>query len=84
MSGEGQLDDLDALAEAMKDRPGRNAARIPRVLAALCELWMENPDLRLGQIISNACIAFYTEDDQAERELRKWTEYLRERKNPRG
>lgn len=72
---------LDAWSEAMKNRPGRNPARIPRVLAALGELWMENPDLRLGQIMSNASIVFYTEDDQAERELRKWTEYLRERNN---
>lgn len=57
MSGDEQL---DAWSEAMKNRPGRNPARIPRVLAVLGELWMENPDLRLGQIISKVQLAIGT------------------------
>ena len=31
----------------------RDPARIPKVLAALHAFWEKNPDLRLGQIISN-------------------------------
>lgn len=32
----------------------RDPNRIPEVLTALGQYWMENPDLRLGQIINNA------------------------------
>ena len=31
----------------------RNPERIPEVLKELEEFWKQNPDLRLGQIISN-------------------------------
>jgi hypothetical protein len=58
----------------------RDRNRIPKVLAALGEIWQENPDLRLGQIIANASITFYTEDDQALREIQKWIDYYRERR----
>jgi hypothetical protein len=56
----------------------RDPKRIPKVLAALGELWQEHPDLRLGQIIGNASITFYTEDDQAEKSLTEWRDYYRE------
>lgn len=59
---------------------GRDPKRIPEVLALLGEMWMENPDLRLGQIMGNASITFYTEDDQAAVALTQWRDYLRERK----
>jgi hypothetical protein len=58
----------------------RDLSRIPKLLAALGEVWMEHPDLRLGQIISNASIGFYTEDDRALTELTKWRDYYRERR----
>ena len=45
------------------------------MLSALGELWQKNPDLRLGQIISNASIHFYTEDDKALTGLRQWDDY---------
>lgn len=51
----------------------RDPERIPEVLAAVREAWLENPDLRLGQLIYNAARAkrplppcpglFYVEDD---------------------
>lgn len=57
----------------------RDAERIPKILAALGEYWMNNPDLRLGQIMGNASIAYYTEDDKALQGLEQWLEYDRER-----
>lgn len=57
----------------------RDAGRIPKTLAALGELWTMNPDLRLGQIIGNASITFYTEDDKALLALNQWIEYYKER-----
>jgi len=59
---------------------GREAKRIPELLALLGELWMENPDLRLGQIIGNASITYYTEDDNAALALKQWRDYCRDRK----
>lgn len=59
---------------------GRDPKRIPKVLAALGELWAANPDLRLGQIMGNAAITYYTEDDQACRELQRWNEWYQEQK----
>lgn len=56
----------------------RDANRIPKVLSALGELWMNNPDLRLGQIMGNAAITYYTEDDQALQEIERWREWYRE------
>lgn len=53
----------------------RDADRIPKILAALGELWMKNPDLRLGQIMSNASITFYTEDDRALKEIEAWQDW---------
>lgn len=50
------------------------------MLALLGEYWMENPDLRLGQIIGNASITYYTEDDQAAVALTQWRDYARDRK----
>jgi hypothetical protein len=56
----------------------RDAKRIPKILAALGELWLANPDLRLGQIMGNAAITFYTEDDKALTGLTDWRDYYRE------
>jgi hypothetical protein len=41
---------------------------------------MQNPDLRLGQIISNASITFYAEDDKALQGLQQWIDYYKERR----
>lgn len=57
----------------------RDAARIPKTLEALGQLWLENPDLRLGQIMSNASITFYTEDDRALTEIQAWRDWYAER-----
>jgi len=58
----------------------RDVKRIPEVLAAIGELWMANPDLRLGQIMSNANVHFYTEDDKALQGLNQWIDYYKDRK----
>jgi uncharacterized protein YihD (DUF1040 family) len=58
----------------------RDAKRIPEVLAVLGELWMENPDMRLGQMMGNASITYYTEDDKAAVALTQWRDYCRDRK----
>ena len=59
----------------------RDPDRIPKVLSALAHLWMENPDLRLGQIMGNASISYYTEDNKALGELEKWREHFQDRKS---
>ena len=58
----------------------RDPSRIPKVLAALGELWMQNPDLRLGQIMGNAAITFYTEDDRALTEIERWSDWYKEQR----
>lgn len=58
----------------------RDQSRIPKVLAALGELWMANPDLRLGQIMGNAAITYYTEDDRALKELEAWNVHYKDMK----
>jgi hypothetical protein len=57
----------------------RDKKRIPEILAALGELWLANPDLRLGQIIGNASITYYTEDDKALMGLEQWRDWYLER-----
>jgi uncharacterized protein YihD (DUF1040 family) len=55
----------------------RDPNRIPRVLDLLEKVWKEVPDLRLGQLIENIARdmgwndAYYVEDDDLEKELRK-------------
>lgn len=56
----------------------RDTDRIPKVLAALGELWLANPDLRLGQIMGNAAITYYTEDDKALQGIEQWRDWYRE------
>lgn len=48
----------------------RDPNRIPEVLATLAAYWLQFPDMRLGQIVSNSSIIrngnadpFYLEDD---------------------
>lgn len=41
---------------------------------------MQQPDLRLGQIMGNASITYYTEDDKALQALQQWVEYYKERR----
>ncbi|MBP7632943.1 hypothetical protein KBA41_02145 [Candidatus Ozemobacteraceae bacterium] len=54
----------------------REIARIDRVLAAIREKWLLNPDLRLGQMIINAVRpeqpcpeVFYIEDAELEKSI---------------
>ena len=42
----------------------RNPKRIEKILRTLLELWLLNPDYRLGQLIENCGINFFTEDDK--------------------
>ena len=44
----------------------RDLKRIPVVLELVRKAWEKNPDLRLGQLIENACVfdPFYTEDEE--------------------
>lgn len=55
----------------------RDPNRIPRVLELLEKVWQEVPNWRLGQLIENIARdmgwndAFYMEDDDLEKELRK-------------
>lgn len=60
----------------------RDSKRIPVILAALGELWAANPDLRLGQIMGNAAVTYYTEDDKALKELNAWREWYKESRHP--
>lgn len=63
----------------------RNPNRIKPVLAAIEAYWMQNPDLRLGQIVCNAAGGdpFYTEDSAlvaglAKNAPQKKKDYLKE------
>jgi uncharacterized protein YihD (DUF1040 family) len=53
----------------------RDPRRIDRILKLLRAYWMANPDLRLGQLISNTAYTgenghlFYMEDEVVEKEL---------------
>lgn len=54
--------------------PPRDPKRIPRILAKLEKVWKKNPDLRLGQLITNCWtnssnVLFYVEDDVLEKGL---------------
>ena len=46
----------------------RDPERIPKILARLERVWKVNPDLRLGQLISNTAkdefTLFYIEDEE--------------------
>lgn len=54
-------------ASVLFNRPPRDPARIDRVLAAIREAWMLQPDTRLGQLLENAgppiVELYYVEDD---------------------
>lgn len=59
----------------------RDLNRIEPMLQLLREVWMESPDLRLGQIIVNALrpsdqvpVVFYAEDDKMAEGLRGLTD----------
>lgn len=58
----------------------RDVKRIPEILAAIGELWLANPDLRLGQIMGNAAITYYTEDDKALTGIEQWRDWYREQR----
>ena len=55
----------------------RDPARIDRIIELLRAYWKANPDLRLGQIVTNLLatpgqpVVFYVEDYYAERALRE-------------
>lgn len=43
----------------------RDPSRIPLLVNELYQIWAMQPDLRLGQIVGNSDISYYTEDDEA-------------------
>lgn len=64
----------------------RDPARIDTILEQLREVWMLNPDLRLGQLIYNAARmrdpnladVFNIEDDSLSKGLRRYNEWTNE------
>ena len=53
----------------------RDPKRINKVLAAIGEVWEKNPDLRLGQLLSNVYrdpALYYIEDDKLVEEIKKY------------
>lgn len=53
----------------------RDPKRIPKVLARIQAFWEKNPDLRLGQLVSNLAgneDVFYVEDSKMERNLQNF------------
>jgi hypothetical protein len=62
----------------------RDKSRIPKLLTLLNEVWTENPDLRLGQLIVNAVRPsapapqiFSLEDDKMEDKLKELLQLIR-------
>lgn len=62
----------------------RDPNRIPEIIQFLAQHWLENPDLRLGQIIGNAQINYYTEDEAALEKLRGVDQLIRDHKESRN
>ena len=56
----------------------RDPERIGPVLAELGEYWVRHPDLRLGQIMGNLGIGYYTEEFELLLSLRVETERERQ------
>lgn len=53
----------------------RDPKRISEVLAAIGEVWEKNPDLRLGQLLSNVYrdpSLYYIEDDKLVKEIKRY------------
>ena len=57
----------------------RNKSRIDYILGILEFFWKANPDLRLGQILSNVSSvvinnpdSYYLEDNELKEQLEKW------------
>lgn len=48
----------------------RDPKRIPKVLKLIKKIWEDNPDLRLCQLLLNADITYWTEDDILENTLK--------------
>lgn len=59
----------------------RDPNRISRILNLIATLWKNNPDMRLGQLLSNFAEfrgdPFYYEDDITEEKLRSWVEKIK-------
>ena len=53
----------------------RDPNRIPEILRTVSKVWYKNPDLRLGQLILNACPTdaglYYLEDQELLENLKK-------------
>jgi len=62
----------------------RDPNRIPEIIQFLAQHWMENPDLRLGQIIGNARITYNTEDGAALEKLQEVDQLIRDNKERRN
>ncbi|HUR52837.1 MAG TPA: hypothetical protein VMZ71_01815 [Gemmataceae bacterium] len=57
----------------------RDPARIDRIIELLWDVWKQNPDMRLGQLVVNAIRPsepcpqiFYPDDDVVEKSLTDW------------
>lgn len=50
----------------------RNPNRIPSYCNKIAELWARVPDMRLGQLLDNAGVSFYTEDEDAIRKVEEF------------
>lgn len=59
----------------------RDPNRIDRILNLIAVLWRRNPDMRLGQLLSNFADfrsdPFYIEDDITEEKLKSWLEKIK-------
>ena len=68
----------------------RDPNRIDTMLDELKQLWMTDPDWRLGQLIANLSRAagiedpFYIEDDHMLEIIRKWNTYARSERNSKS
>ena len=73
------------ILKKQKVRELRDPKRIPKILKRLNKVWMENPDLRLGQIISNGITylnpkldVFYIEDEELIESIEKLNDKCKE------
>lgn len=76
--------EFDELIKTMNDRPIRDPERIDKVLKTIGKYWKANPDLRLMQLLYNACRLqypdqrdfFFVEDEVVRKAVKRMDERI--------
>lgn len=58
----------------------RDPYRIYCCCNELCKLWARVPDMRLGQLLENAGVTFYTEDGDMIQKVKEFVDKIEQKK----